>query len=527
MARRPFDPKRIRKPATDTPRAGGRGLLTVSQVTAMVAEAIQVALPATVHVTGEISNFKRHTSGHLYFTLKDGYSELSCVLWRSAAGTLAFEPSDGLAVIATGGVEVFERAGRYQLYVRKLEPRGVGALELAFRQLCEKLSREGLFDEQSKQPLAAYPSRIALVTSPTGAAITDVLRTLERRYPCVDVLIAPVRVQGPEASGEIAAAIRRLNAHNAVLGGIDVMIVGRGGGSLEDLWAFNEEVVARAIFASRIPVISAVGHEVDVTIADLVADVRAATPTAAAELAVPVRSEVLADLNAQAARLGRSVGSRVELLTARLGSVRQRSAFCRPFDPVHRREQSVDEFEGRLHRTLNERLRSNRRRLDGLETVIQRIAPQTHLRHRTVALRDAEHRLAWVMSLRLARAERSLSRHAQVLERASPAGAMARLANRLDRAVRAWSTALSHRVVLGHAHVRRLEERLAAMGYKSVLGRGFSITRTRKGHRVVRSPAQLRDRQRIVTEIAAGEFESEVVNLRQLELFDEPWENGS
>ncbi|MGB2985068.1 MAG: exodeoxyribonuclease VII large subunit, partial [Phycisphaerae bacterium] len=316
MTRQPFNPNLIQAPAGERPGAAG-GPLTVSQVTALVKQAIESALPSTIHVVGEISNFKRHSSGHLYFTLKDRFSELGCVMWRSAAATLKFKPADGLEVIATGTVEVFERTGRYQLYVRRIEPRGVGALELAFRQLCEKLSKEGLFDERHKQPLPAYPERMVLVTSPTGAAVADMLRTIERRFPCVQVFVFPVRVQGPGAASEIAAAIRRVNANSTALGGVDVMIVGRGGGSLEDLWPFNEEVVARAIHASRIPIISAVGHEVDVTIADLVADVRAATPTAAAELAVPVLEEVLAGLAAHESRLSRAVRAKIDILATR------------------------------------------------------------------------------------------------------------------------------------------------------------------------------------------------------------------
>ena len=204
MARRPFDPNLIEVPSDEGALAAGRGQLTVSQVTALVKQALESALPRTIHVVGEISNFKRHSSGHLYLTLKDRFSELSCVMWRSAAERLKFSPTDGLEVIATGKIEVFERAGRYQLYIRKLEPRGVGALELAFRQLCEKLSREGLFDEGRKRPIPTYPERIALVTSPTGAALADMLRTIQRRYPCLHVLIHPVRVHGPGAAEEIA-----------------------------------------------------------------------------------------------------------------------------------------------------------------------------------------------------------------------------------------------------------------------------------------------------------------------------------
>jgi len=263
--RLPFDPARIRRPAP--PRdAGGPTLLSVRQVNELVRGAIAAHLPPTLHVLGEIGDLSRPASGHLYLTLKDPSSELRCVMWRSTAASLKFAPEAGMEVIATGSLEVYTPRGTYQLIVRKLEPRGVGALEVAFRQLKEKLEREGLFDPRRKKPLPRIPERIAVVTSPTGAAIRDILHTLARRFPALEIIVFPVRVQGEGAAEEIAAAIRLLNEHAAALGGLDLAIVGRGGGSLEDLWAFNEEVVARAIAASRIPIVSAVGHEVDVKI---------------------------------------------------------------------------------------------------------------------------------------------------------------------------------------------------------------------------------------------------------------------
>ncbi len=452
VARKPFNPNLIPVPV-DKPGEPVMGPLTVSQVTAMVKRVIEEGLPPTVHVVGEISNFKRHLSGHLYLTLKDAQSELSCVMWRSGAAKLKFAPKDGLEVIATGSVEVFERAGRYQFYIRKLEPRGVGALELAFRQLRKKLSNEGLFDEKRKQPLPPYPTRIALVTSPTGAAVADIVRTIQRRYPCVSLLLYPVRVQGPGAAEEIAAAIRRISEAREQLGGVDVMIVGRGGGSLEDLWAFNEEIVARAIYASRVPIISAVGHEVDVSIADLVADVRAATPTAAAELAVPVLGEVLADVDSLAARMNRTLSAGLELSTTRLTACLQRYPYRDPLVMPRRLEQQVDE-----------------------------------------------------LSLRL--------------ERSGPATTIPGLAERAKRLGRLLPAAMHRRLVFANEQLRGSGERLAALSYKSVLGRGFSITRTKKGRLVVRSPKQLEDHMHLVTEVADGEFESRVVNLKQLELFD-------
>lgn len=523
MKREPFNPDLIRVPPEERIPAAS-GPITVSQVTSMVMRAIESGLPSTLHVLGEVSNFKRHGSGHLYFTLKDGHSELSCVMWRSAAASLKFAPGDGLEVIATGAVEVFERSGRYQLYVRKLEPRGVGSLELAFRQLCEKLKGEGLFDNRHKQPIPAYPSRIVLVTSPTGAAVGDMLTTINRRYPCVHVLVYPVRVQGTGAAGEIAAAVRGVNDNADRLGGVDVMIVGRGGGSLEDLWAFNEEIVARAIFASRVPLVSAVGHEEDVSVADLVADVRAATPTAAAELVVPVLEDVHADLAARVSGLTRVTLSRTRLEEARFKSLLQRSVFRVPLLAVRRREQCIDEQAHRLHRALAERVRVNRRTLDRVEPVVQRIAPHAFLLRTAVRLRDIQHRLRWKMSRRLASAQRSVASETEKLERCSPARTVAMLKQSVDQRSPSLAASVRYRLSLAGETIRRQEELLDALSYRSVLGRGFSITRTRK-RRVVRSVSQLEDHERIVTELADGEFEAEVVNLRQLELFDKPWVN--
>ncbi len=235
---------------------------------------------SNLYIQGELSNYKKYPSGHHYFTLKDADGVLSAVMFRSDAARLRFQPENGMKVIARGRIGVYPQRGQYQMYVADMMPDGIGALTIAFEQLKQKLYREGLFDEAHKQPIPRLPERIAVVISPTGAAVRDILRILKRRYPIAQVVIYPVLVQGKEAAGQIAAAIEAVNRRDDV----DVMIVGRGGGSLEDLWAFNEEVVARAIYASKIPVISAVGHEPDITISDFVADARASTPSNAAEI---------------------------------------------------------------------------------------------------------------------------------------------------------------------------------------------------------------------------------------------------
>src|SRR5262250_2510540 len=257
----------------------------------------------TVWVQGEVSNFKVYGSGHAYFTLKDEGAQLRCVLFRTRMRRVRFEPKDGLHVMAFGAVEIYAARGEYQLVVELLEPRGLGALQLAFEQLKERLAAEGLFDQRRKRPLPRFPRKIGIVTSPSGAALRDMLRIIGRRFGEVHIVLAGARVQGEGAAAEIAQGVRELNA----LGGIDVIIVGRGGGSLEDLWAFNDEMLARTIAASKIPIVSAVGHEVDFTIADFVADVRAATPSQAAELVVERADHMRTRIDRAEDRLRRAV----------------------------------------------------------------------------------------------------------------------------------------------------------------------------------------------------------------------------
>ncbi|MBQ3004952.1 MAG: exodeoxyribonuclease VII large subunit, partial [Clostridia bacterium] len=259
--------------------------ITVSQLNAYLKSIIEYDDNLRdFYLKGEISNFTNHyRTGHLYMTLKDGESQVKAVMFRSAAQKLKFRPENSMQIIARGRISVYERDGQYQFYIEEMQPDGVGALALAFEQLKKKLENEGLFSKEYKKPIPEFPERIGVVTSPTGAAIQDILNVLGRRYPKAEVIFAPVQVQGDSASGQIAKAIFEFNQKKCA----DVLIVGRGGGSIEDLWAFNEEVVARAVFASKIPIISAVGHETDFTICDFVADLRAPTPSAAAELATP------------------------------------------------------------------------------------------------------------------------------------------------------------------------------------------------------------------------------------------------
>lgn len=310
-----------------------------------------------IFVQGEISNYKQHTSGHHYMTLKDADGAISAVLFRADAARLRFRLMNGMKVIARGRVSSFPKTGQVQLYLADLMPDGTGALHLAFEQLKSKLYAEGLFDQSHKQEIPRMPHTIALVTSPTGAAVRDMIRILGRRYPLAEVHLWPVLVQGENAAADIAKTIARVNAH----GQADVIIVGRGGGSLEDLWAFNEEIVARAIYNSKIPVISAVGHEPDVTIADFVADLRAPTPSGAAELAVPDRGELSILIDREQERLMTALENRLNGLANRLQAQEDRLARCTPAQYVAERRRRTEE--------LIERMRlAQRRKIDSLKT---------------------------------------------------------------------------------------------------------------------------------------------------------------
>lgn len=322
-----------------------RHIFTVSELNGFIKDLLDNVPPlADVLLRGEVSNYKVYPSGHCYFTLKDSESALKCVLFKGSAMRLRFRPENGMRVVASGRIGVYPRDGVYQLYCSGLSPDGVGDLSVAYEQLKEKLLKEGLFDESHKKPLPRYPQRIAVVTSLAGAAVHDMIRILRRRYPAAKVLLLPVRVQGVEAPPEIAGAIRYANRHRLA----DVMIVGRGGGSLEDLWAFNDERVARAIYASEIPVISAVGHEPDVAISDFVADRRASTPSNAAEIAVPDRAELLHRMESSRQRLERALCRRVESQQERLETLAKKRVLQDPAALLSDKVMRLDYDQRRL-----------------------------------------------------------------------------------------------------------------------------------------------------------------------------------
>ncbi len=346
-------------------------VLSVWELTVRIKDLLETSFP-TVWVAGEISNLARPRSGHCYLTLKDDRAQLRAAIWRNTAGRLRFDLCDGLKVICRGHIDVYAPRGSYQLIIEQIEPRGIGELELALRQLREKLGREGLFEADRKRPLPRFVRRIAVVTSPTGAAIRDFLQVLGRRWRGADVLIVPTRVQGDGAAEEIAAAIRQVNRLPEA---VDCLVVTRGGGSLEDLWAFNEEVVVRAISASGVPVVSAVGHEVDVTLSDLAADVRALTPSEAAELVAPASDELVAGLRQLQKRLRAALRSRASAARSRLDALARHPAFRRPYQRVHESARHLDELETRSLRAIRSRVEFARQRVDALAGQLESLSP--------------------------------------------------------------------------------------------------------------------------------------------------------
>jgi len=441
-----------------------RTIWSVTELSRRLAAALEERFP-TVWVEGEISNFKVYGSGHAYFTLKDEGSQLRAVLFRNRVRRIRFEPADGLHVLAFGSIEVYPQRGEYQLVVELLEPRGLGALQLAFEQLKERLGREGLFDRARKRGLPRFPSRIGIVTSPRGAALHDMLRVIGRRFGEIHVVVAPAKVQGDGAAAEVAQGIRELNA----LGGVDVIIVGRGGGSLEDLWAFNDEMLARTIAASKIPVISAVGHEVDFTIADFVADVRAATPSQAAELVVREKRAVAESVGELRRRLVHAMTRRLEAQRDRLEAVRERRVLTDPRRPLRDLTRRLDEAGARLRRAMR--------------ATVQRVAHRVELATRDLRARNP-----------VARARQDRRR-------------LDDLTGRLDRALARGLDRRRHRLV-------GVAGRLDSLSPLAVLGRGYSLTLTASGQ-IVRSVRQVTEGDEVDVMLHEGSLAARVTARKE------------
>ena len=461
--------------SADQPKA-----MSVSALLARVKSVLAEGFPKTVTVVGELSNCKLHTSGHFYFRLKDADSAIDAAMFKGQASRLKFRPEDGLEVVVTGRVDVYQTRGQLQLYANSIVPKGAGALELAFRQLKDKLQAEGLFDPARKKPLPRFPRAIGVITSPTGAAVRDIGRTLRRRWPAAKVYLLPTIVQGDRAAPKIAAAIADLDAAAERLE-INTLIVARGGGSLEDLWAFNEEAVARAIAAATTPVISGVGHEIDVTIADMVADVRAATPTAAAELAVPDRAEMRQRVEELSSRLTVAATGLADRGRADLTSILRSVVFRDPAWRLREAIQRLDELAIRLPAGLKGRLADDRRGLEPLTNRLAALHPARLAERTRSRLNELTNRLAWVLG---ARAKRAGDHFAEIATRFStvhPKHDLALATQRLDAAKR----------------------QLEALSYRGTLQRGFSVTRSTDGT-IVRAAEQALSAGRLETEFADG-----------------------
>jgi exodeoxyribonuclease VII large subunit len=382
-------------PETAVPAGDASSVLSVSQLTAQIKGAVEERFSA-VWVAGEISNYSQPQSGHAYFTLKDEGAQLRAVMWKATAAKLKLRLHDGLEVVCHGRLDVYPPRGSYQLVIDQLQPKGLGALELALQQLREKLAREGLFDRARKRPLPRFPRRIGVVTSPTSAAVRDFLQVMARRWGGVETLIFPARVQGECAAGEIVAAIR---AANRVQPALDVLVLARGGGSLEDLWCFNEEPVIRAIAASGIPTVSAIGHEIDVTLADLAADVRALTPSEAAERVVPATEDITDLVRGLGLRLRMALTGRYASARQRLDALASRPALSRPQDAVLMRARRVDELSLRIKNAAGAAVRERRASIAGVAGKLEALSPLgvlgrgyslTFAEHGERLIRDAE-----------------------------------------------------------------------------------------------------------------------------------------
>jgi exodeoxyribonuclease VII large subunit len=440
-----------------------RKIYSVSELSQEIRDLFESRFP-NVWVTGEVSNLRAAGSGHLYFTLKDDAAQLRAVCFRNQARYLKFKPQDGLAVIARGRLSIYEARGEYQLYVEFLEPAGLGALQLAFEQLKQKLAAEGLFDPARKKPLPTLPHVIGVVTSPTGAVIQDILRVLHRRFRNVNVLIYPVKVQGEGAAQEIAQGIEHFNHKTPV----DVLIVARGGGSMEDLWAFNEEVVARAIATSAIPVISAVGHETDFTIADFVADLRAPTPSAAAELVVHRKQDFVSELDDHRRHVTQMIRLKLSEARQALTELRMNRVFQTLAAHVAERSQRVDDCVAAMERWMRSRLQTARQEWMRASAGVVRYDFMRHLRLKRASLEEREQKF-----------QNDFQRY--LMERR----------NRLTQ----------------------LEAILKERSPRTILERGYSITRDAEG-RIIRDAAQVAVGATVAVHLAKGELAAVVKDRR-------------
>jgi len=499
--------------------ADGADALTVTQLTHQIDAALKGNLPQSLAVKGEVSNYKHHgSSGHTYFTLKDEGSCIDCVMFRTDAARVRFEAGDGMELLAIGRVGVYGARGRYQLYVTRLEPLGQGALELALRQLRAKLEAEGLFAPGRKRTVPKYPRRVALVTSAQTAALQDMLKVL-RRFPWLRLMLYHVPVQGDGSAEKIAAALHDIGRGAGAIGGVDVILLGRGGGSLEDLWEFNEEVVARAIVASPIPVVTGIGHEVDTSIADLAADHHAHTPTEAAQVVVRHWRTAREVLDQAAARLRREARQVMQSARQRLGAVESHEFFRRPLERVNQLGQLTDDRQRALALAMSQRLRRAHAAVRDLALRLEQHSPRTIVTRVRASLAGQEQALAAAVHARLRRCGEATATLSAALRERHPRHAIRfgrertrALNGRMQCAIRALHDRRAERAAAQAAH-------LNAVGPQQVLKRGYSITTLKKGGAVVRSVTQVRPGDRLITRLADGSVESLAEDPHQLPLF--------
>jgi exodeoxyribonuclease VII large subunit len=458
-------PPQTPSPVADPLTSGSKEpeVLSVAQLTRRISGLLESGI-GSVWVEGEISNLRRQASGHSYFTLKDEESQLSCVLFARTASGQKTALRDGLQVQLYGEVSVYQPRGQYQLVVRLVQAKGEGQLQARFEELKRRLASEGLFDQERKRHLPRFPQRIGVVTSPTGAAIHDFLQVLHRRHPGLRVVINPVRVQGKGAAAEIAAAIAELSAGGEGVRVVDVIVVTRGGGSLEDLWEFNEEIVARAIAASAVPVVSAVGHEIDFSIADFVADLRAPTPSAAAELLAADGAELLDRCRSLVGRIAREAVALLDRYVSREELLQSSSLFREPMRRLDEARQTLDRMDEDLGGMLERRMEQLRARISTMTALLA----ATHPGHRLTATRQG----------------------------------MGSLADRLQIPV-------SRRLDRDRNRLERVSAALSALSPQATLARGFSITRDAE-RKVITSATHVKRGDRILTQLAEGEIESKV-----------------
>lgn len=482
-----------------------RRALSVSQLTREVKGLLEGRF-ASVEVEGEVFNVSRNAAtGHTWFTLRDRSASLKCVLFRSSAQRLKFAPANGVRSVARGRITVYEQGGDYQLIVDSLAPIGAGELTLRFEELKKKLQAEGLFDASLKRPLPHVPRRIGLVTSATGAAVADFLHVAGRRWPGIPVLIAPARVQGEGAASEICRSLARLSA----VDGVDVIVVARGGGSIEDLWAFNEEAVARAVRRCPVPVVSGVGHETDFTIADFAADVRAPTPSAAAELVVPVRAELLRQLNVSKRRLWHALRRHMDVRRHQLEN--RRKSLADPRRIIGERRIALDRQVAGAERTLAESLKQRRIHLEALNERLQRAHPRAKLATQAQLLRALEARNERAIAERLRMEKARQERFRTRIDARHPRSLLSALRRTLDARSEQLKRAGRERLTTEGRTLGELAGRLDAMSPLKVLSRGYSLVYVEG--RLVRRASSLAAGDKVRVRVSQGAFDARVESV--------------